>query len=41
MENGISGRKADKRPKFQQMIAAAKSDEHPFDVILLWKFRCV
>ena len=37
-ENGISGRKADKRPKFQQMIAAAKSDEHPFDVILLWKF---
>ena len=38
MENGISGRKADKRPKFQQMIAAAKSDEHPFDVILVWKF---
>lgn len=38
MENGISGRKADKRPKFQQMIAAAKSEEHPFDVILLWKF---
>ena len=37
-ENGISGRKADKRPKFQQMIAAAKSDGHPFDVILLWKF---
>ena len=37
-ENGISGRKADKRPKFQQMIAAAKSDEHPFDVILVWKF---
>ena len=37
-ENGISGRKADKRPKFQQMIAAAKSEEHPFDVILLWKF---
>ena len=23
MENGISGRKADKRPKFQQMIAAS------------------
>lgn len=37
-ENGISGRKADKRPQFQQMIAAAKSQEHPFDVILLWKF---
>lgn len=38
MENGISGRKADKRPKFQQMISAAKSEAHPFDVILLWKF---
>lgn len=38
IENGISGRKADKRPKFQQMIASAKSSEHPFDVILLWKF---
>lgn len=37
-ENGISGRKADKRPQFQKMIAAAKSDIHPFDVILLWKF---
>ena len=34
----ISGRKAEKRPKFQQMISAAKSDAHPFDVILLWKF---
>lgn len=38
IENGISGRKADKRPKFQQMISAAKSDDHPIDVILLWKF---
>lgn len=37
-ENGISGRKAEKRPQFQSMIAAAKSDAHPFDVILLWKF---
>lgn len=37
-ENGISGRHADKRPEFQRMIAAAKSEEHPFDVILLWKF---
>lgn len=37
-ENGISGRKADKRPCFQQMIAAAKSPEHPFDVILVWKY---
>lgn len=37
-ENGISGRKAEKRPQFQQMIAAAKSDAHPFDAILVWKF---
>lgn len=36
VENGISGRKADKRPKFQQMIALAKAKE--FEVILLWKF---
>lgn len=38
IESGISGRRADKRPKFQQMISTAKSDSHPFDVILLWKF---
>ena len=37
-EIGISGRKADKRPAFRQMIAAAKSQEHPYDVILVWKF---
>ena len=37
-ENGISGRKADKRPEFQKMIALAKSKERPFDVILVWKF---
>lgn len=37
-EDGISGRKAEKRPKFQDMIAHAKSKEHPFDVILVWKF---
>lgn len=37
-ENGISGRKADKRPEFQKMIALAKSKEHPFDIILVWKF---
>ena len=37
-ENGVSGRKADKRPEFQKMIALAKSKEHPFDVILVWKF---
>lgn len=38
IENGISGKKADKRPLFQNMIAAAKSKEHPFDIILVWKF---
>ncbi|RGY96480.1 recombinase family protein [Clostridium sp. AM58-1XD] len=37
-ENGVSGRKAGKRPMFQRMIAAAKSPEHPFDVILVWKY---
>lgn len=38
IENGISGKKAEKRPLFQQMIALAKSGEHPFDIILVWKF---
>lgn len=38
MELGISGRKADKRPEFQRMIALAKSKEHPIDTILVWKF---
>lgn len=37
-ENGISGRKADKRPEFQKMISIAKSDTPPFSVILVWKF---
>lgn len=37
-EHGISGRKADKRPQFLKMIADAKSPDHPFDVILVWKF---
>ena len=35
---GISGRKADRRPEFQDMIAMAKSKEHPYDAILVWKF---
>lgn len=38
IENGISGRKADKRPEFQRMIGLAKSDEKPFSSILVWKF---
>lgn len=35
---GISGTKATKRASFQDMIALAKSKDHPFDVILVWKF---
>ena len=35
---GISGTKADKREAFQEMIALAKSKEHPIDTILVWKF---
>lgn len=38
IESGISGRHADKRPIFQQMIATAKEKPRPFDVILVWKF---
>lgn len=37
-DEGISGRKADKRPQFQRMIGTAKLKPKPFDVILLWKF---
>lgn len=38
IDNGISGKKADKRPEFMKMIGMSKSKEHPFDVILVWKF---
>lgn len=38
IENGISGRKADKRPEFQHMISLAKSKPTPFNTILLWKY---
>lgn len=38
LENGISGKLADKRPEFQRMIGIAKSKEHPIDVILVWKY---
>lgn len=38
VDEGISGRSAAKRPRFMEMIGAAKSQEHPFDVILCWKF---
>ena len=37
-QEGISGRKADKRPEFQRMIGTAKTKPKPFDVVLLWKF---
>lgn len=37
-EIGVSGRSADKRPSFQDMISLAKSKEHPVDLILVWKF---
>lgn len=37
-QDGISGRKADKRPEFQRMIGTAKTKPKPFDVVLLWKF---
>lgn len=37
-EIGVSGRHANKRQTFQEMIAAAKSPDHPVDVILVWKF---
>lgn len=37
-DEGISGRKAEKRPAFMRMIADARRREHPFDVILVHKF---
>lgn len=37
-EIGVSGRKADKRPSFQEMIGSAKSKDHPVDAILVWKY---
>ena len=36
VEDGVSGRSAQKRPAFQRMIAAAKSNQ--FEAILVWKF---
>ena len=38
VDEGISGRKADKRPAFQEMIKIAKSKPKKFDVILVHKF---
>lgn len=38
IDEGFSGRTADKRPNFMRMIGAAKSKPKPFDVILVHKF---
>ena len=38
IDEGISGKRADKRPAFQLMIATAKSKPTPFEVILVHKF---
>lgn len=38
VDEGISGKRANKRPAFMQMIATAKSKPKPFDVILVHKF---
>ena len=37
-DDGISGRRADKRPEFQRMISKAKETPAPFQVILVWKY---
>ena len=37
-DDGISGRSVKKRKAFNDMIAFAKSKEHPFQAILVWKF---
>ena len=38
IDEGISGKRADKRPQFMKMIATAKVIPKPFDVILVHKF---
>lgn len=35
---GISGKSAEKRPGFRQMIAMCKAKEHPYDAVIVWKF---
>lgn len=37
-EDGISGKYADKRPAFKNLIGLARSKDHPIDCILVWKF---
>lgn len=38
VDEGISGKHADKRPAFLRMIGTAKTKPKPFEAILLWKF---
>ena len=38
VDEGISGRSTKNRSAFMQVIALAKSADHPIDSILLWKF---
>lgn len=37
-DEGISGKKAEKRPEFMRMIGIAKKKPKPFDTIIVWKF---
>lgn len=37
-DDGISGKKAERRPGFKALIATARSKGHPIDCILVWKF---
>ncbi|WFR59391.1 recombinase family protein [Anaerocolumna sp. AGMB13025] len=38
IDEGISGRKAEKRPEFMRMITAARKKPKPFDIILVHRF---
>lgn len=38
LDAGVSGKKAEKRPAFLRMIAAAKDKDCPFTTLLVWKF---
>ena len=38
IDDGISGRSAEKRPAFQRMIGLAKAAERTFELILVWKY---
>ena len=38
IDDGISGRSAEKRPEFLRMVGWAKDKECPFETILVWKF---